>query len=77
LKVEGRREVIQEILRVLKPGGKVVLMDIRHVREYADGLMAVGMQDVCMSAWSFWIFPPVRIVTARKERATDLVLARG
>lgn len=64
---EGRRGAIQEIVRVLKPGGKAGLMDIRHVREYADGLLAAGMQDVRVSGLSFWIFPPVRIVTARKE----------
>ena len=63
---EGRREAIQEIVRVLKPGGKVALMDIRHVREYAAGLLGAGMNDVKVSGLSFWIFPPVRTVTARK-----------
>ena len=66
--VEGRSEAIREIARVLKPDGKVVLMDIRHVREYAKGLRAAGMQDVRVSGLSFWIFPPVRTVMARKER---------
>src|SRR6516162_10670607 len=60
--VEGRSEAIREIARVLKPEGKVVLMDIRHVREYAKGLRAAGMQDVRVSGLSFWIFPPVRTV---------------
>jgi ubiquinone/menaquinone biosynthesis C-methylase UbiE len=64
--VEGRREAILEIVRVLKPGGKVALMDIRHVREYAAGLLGAGMNDVKVSGLSFWIFPPVRTVVARK-----------
>jgi ubiquinone/menaquinone biosynthesis C-methylase UbiE len=67
-RVEGRREAILEIVRVLKPGGKVALMDIRHVREYAAGLLGAGMNDVKVSGLSFWIFPPVRTVTARKGR---------
>jgi ubiquinone/menaquinone biosynthesis C-methylase UbiE len=66
--VEGRREAIVEIVRVLKPGGKVALMDIWHVREYAAGLLGAGMNDVKVSGLSFWIFPPVRTVTARKGR---------
>jgi len=66
---EGRREAIQEIVRVLKPSGKVALMDIRHVREYAAGLIGEGMSDVKVSGLSFWIFPPVRTVTGRKEKA--------
>ena len=61
--VEGRRQAILEIVRVLKPGGKVALMDIRHVREYAAGLLGAGMNDVKVSGLSFWIFPPVRTVT--------------
>jgi ubiquinone/menaquinone biosynthesis C-methylase UbiE len=67
-RVEGRREAILEIVRVLKPGGKVALLDIRHVREYAAGLLAAGMNDVKVSSLSFWIFPPVRTVTARKGK---------
>jgi SAM-dependent methyltransferase len=66
--IEGRREAILEVVRVLKPGGKVALMDIRHVREYATGLLGAGMNDVKVSGLSFWIFPPVRTVTAHKEK---------
>jgi SAM-dependent methyltransferase len=63
---EGRREAIKETVRVLKPGGKVALMDFEHVKEYGEDLQAAGMQDVHVSGLSFWIYPPVRIATARK-----------
>jgi len=65
---EGRSEAILEIVRVLKPGGRVALMDFRHVREYAAGLLGAGMNDVKVSGLSFWTFPPVRTVNALKER---------
>jgi SAM-dependent methyltransferase len=65
---EGRREAILEMVRVLKPDGKVALMDIRHVREYAAGLLGARMNDVNVSGLNFWIFPPVRTVTARKGK---------
>jgi arsenite methyltransferase len=63
---EGRREAINEIVRVLRPGGRVALQDIQHVGEYAEDLRAAGMEDVRTSGLSFWIFPPVRVVTGRK-----------
>ncbi len=63
---EGRREAINEAIRVLKPGGKVALMDFEHVKEYGEDLQAAGMQNVHVSGLSFWIYPPVRIATARK-----------
>src|SRR5262249_60425797 len=64
--VEGRREAILEIVRVLKPGGQVALRDMRHVREYAAGLLGAGMHDVKESGLNFWICPAVGTVTARK-----------
>jgi SAM-dependent methyltransferase len=63
---EGRRQAIGEIVRVLKPGGQVALMDFRHVRAYGEDLRAANMQEVRVSGLSFWIFPPVRTATAKK-----------
>ncbi|MDQ6659883.1 MAG: class I SAM-dependent methyltransferase [Chloroflexota bacterium] len=63
---EGRREAINEIVRVLKRDGKVALMDLWHVDEYVEDLQAAGMQNVHMSGKSFWIFPYVRIATGNK-----------
>ena len=64
---EERRGAIGEIVRVLKPNGKVALMDFEHVKEYAEDLQAAGMQDVEVSGLSFWIYPPVRVVTGVKR----------
>jgi SAM-dependent methyltransferase len=63
---EGRRAAIGEIARVLRPGGKAALMDFQHTREYAADLRAAGLREVSVSSLSFWIFPPVRTVTATK-----------
>jgi arsenite methyltransferase len=64
---EGRLQALREIVRVLKPGGKVALMDIFFVNEYCDALLANGMQSVCVSGRNFWYYPPVRTVTASKK----------
>lgn len=64
----GRRRAIREIVRVLKPGGHVALMDIRNTNEYVNGLKEEGMKDVRVSRPFFGIFPPVRIITAYKDK---------
>jgi arsenite methyltransferase len=63
---QGKKQAIQEIVRVLKPGGRVALMDIFHVREIAAYLRQSGMHDVQVSRPRFWHYPPARTVTGSK-----------
>jgi SAM-dependent methyltransferase len=62
----GRAQALREIARVLKPGGRALLQDIRHTAEYAAGLRAAGLVEVERSGLQWRIFPPARIVAARK-----------
>lgn len=39
----GRRQALEEVARVLRPGGTVLLADIRHVDEYAEVLRERGL----------------------------------
>ena len=43
---EGRETTMTEIARVLKPGGRVVIHDIRYVGDYAAALEKRGLTDV-------------------------------
>ena len=63
---EGRRQAIEEIVRVLKPGGRVALMDFKCVGDYAADLRRLGLADARVGGPIFWIFPPVRIATGKK-----------
>lgn len=64
---EGRQQAIREIVRVLKPGGKIALMDIFYINEYLETLQENGMQNVRVSGRNFWYYPPGRTVTASKR----------
>jgi SAM-dependent methyltransferase len=43
---EGRETTMSEIARVLKPGGRVVIHDIRYVGDYAAALEKHGLTDI-------------------------------
>jgi SAM-dependent methyltransferase len=76
---EGRRQAVREIARVLKPGGRVVLSDIKHTADYAQVLSECGLEDVkrtatrltwLVAAFTFGGVRPHR-VAARKPAARD------
>jgi arsenite methyltransferase len=58
---------ISEIVRVLKFGGQVALMDFKHVGQYCEDLKKNGVGDASASGPIFWIFPPVRVARGHKS----------
>ncbi len=51
---DERRKAISEIVRVLKPGGRVGIMDIAHVGEYASDFREAGMSSVATHGITPW-----------------------
>jgi arsenite methyltransferase len=64
---DDRREAIFEIVRVLKFGGQVALMDFKHVGQYCEVLKKKGIGDATASGPIVWIFPPVRVARGHKS----------
>ena len=69
-----RKRAISEGLRVLKPGGRMVIADIRTTALYADTLRTLGASNVERHrlGWRFWWGNPVAattLLTASKSRA--------
>ncbi len=63
---EERRRALSEMLRVLKPGGKFAIMDIRYGKEYA-GLLSAEEVEVKTSRPSYAYCPPVLILEGVKR----------
>jgi len=63
---ESRGKAISEIARVLRPGGRLILIDIRHIGEYAQMLNECGLAEVKIGGPNFMFVIPTNWVTARK-----------
>lgn len=62
---EGRQKALTEIARVLKPGGRLALMDLAFTADYARWLEEAGLK--VQRRWPApGFFPPIGIVTAAK-----------
>ena len=72
----GREKAITEAVRVLRPGGRLMIADIQSTRQHEAQLAKLGMSEVARRrlGWRFWWGGPwgaTRLVTATKSECRN------
>jgi arsenite methyltransferase len=70
---DQRQDAVDEMVRVLKPGGRLAIADINNTKDFQRRLSDLGMEDVKARSmgWEAWYGGPWRptiLVTARKPK---------
>lgn len=63
---EERLKALSEMSRVLKPSSRLIIVDMQNIPEYAEMLEGLGWQDIQLSKRNFKLFPPLRVLFARR-----------
>jgi len=69
---DSRKKALLEIARVAGNGCRVAILDLAHVQEYADILSKNGfmVEEISKNKWQ--MFPPVRVLYARRQKIANL-----
>ena len=64
---QDRTKAVRELFRVLKPGGKLLILDVLHVGDYASALREAGAADVTVASHGFlWCLPTKSVMAAKR-----------
>lgn len=66
---QARDEALRELVRVLKPGGRMVLFDLMHASRYTEVMQDAGLTVEVLARDFLWLVP-CRSLLARKPSQT-------
>ena len=61
-----RHKALTEIIRVTKPGGKIVIIDFQYHEEYRQQLLNLGATHIKTSRHYISVFPFLKVIVANK-----------
>src|SRR5262245_50841203 len=64
----GRAKAISEAVRVLRPGGRLLVVDVRATRAHQAQLAGLGMHDVARRGLAWWSWPAQLVSAAKPQR---------
>jgi SAM-dependent methyltransferase len=65
---DARDLALRELVRVLKPGGRIALFDILHTSRYAEALQGLGMSVKDIGVAFLWLVPSRALLGQKRER---------
>lgn len=69
LGIDAREAAVAELARVVRPGGAVALLETRATAELARLLEDLGFEQVDRSGLRWRVWPPARVISARRAPA--------
>jgi arsenite methyltransferase len=63
---EDRKKAVREMWRILRPGGRLLILDVFHVGEYASVLREAGADVTIESHGFLWCLPTKSVRAAKK-----------
>ncbi len=67
---EGRKQALKELLRTLKPGGRFVISDIFHSKQYIQFFTEEKGVEFTASKPIYWTCPPLTVIRGIKLKET-------
>lgn len=68
----GRKQACSEIARVLKPGGRALISDFRHTKDYLVHFQGAGLKCTRRGPYFLTTYPPLSIVVADAPKNRNL-----
>lgn len=67
-----REKACEEIFRILKPSGEIIISDFKNTRRYANAFRKLGMKVEKKGTYLFSTFPPLTILKGIKPEISPL-----